>query len=370
MVDRLQDRSLLMIDPSRSALGNLQLAETSQQTGQVVDSTLYSVAQQYDIAALSHKRTAGTALSNSVTPSLKRRSSGQLNLGPSRNTPSKSLRQPNPSTHPDRLRMDLETRTGKDEDPPQSRTVGRSAAKERLRREIRQTAASPQAIRASTKHDPAISAIKSMQRRLSAASSEDESLSARPQTKGASKIDTQLISINDLKTEIQTLYANTFGLEEQVRRALGAHKSFLAAKKTPDSSSSTETTTSSKASTGTTEYDGQSQIIFALHRNLIQEYYDLFRATQYASAHPNAPKEVKNFCHTHQLPSRLWKNGVHNLLEFWRTRLPESKEYLHAYIYLAYQMFTLLFETVKAFENSWLECLGGICIRCRLHIKH
>lgn len=48
-----------------------------------------------------------------------------------------------------------------------------------------------------------------------------------------------------------------------------------------------------------------------------------------------------------------------SLLELLRKTLPESQEYLTAYVYLSYQLFTLLLETVQDFENSWLECLGG-----------
>lgn len=39
--------------------------------------------------------------------------------------------------------------------------------------------------------------------------------------------------------------------------------------------------------------------------------------------------------------------------------LPDSKEYLQAYIILSYQLLSLLLETVSEFEDSWLECLGG-----------
>jgi hypothetical protein len=31
-----------------------------------------------------------------------------------------------------------------------------------------------------------------------------------------------------------------------------------------------------------------------------------------------------------------------------------------AFIYLAYQMIALLYETVSAFEDTWIECLGDL----------
>jgi hypothetical protein len=60
------------------------------------------------------------------------------------------------------------------------------------------------------------------------------------------------------------------------------------------------------------------------------------------------------------MPARMWKHGIHAFLELLRRRLPESIDYMLAFIYLAYQMMALLYETVPAFEDTWIECLGDL----------
>ena len=60
------------------------------------------------------------------------------------------------------------------------------------------------------------------------------------------------------------------------------------------------------------------------------------------------------------MPARLWKFGIHNFLEVLRYRLPESLDYMLAFIYTAYSMMTLLYETVPAFADTWIECLGDL----------
>ena len=51
------------------------------------------------------------------------------------------------------------------------------------------------------------------------------------------------------------------------------------------------------------------------------------------------------------MPARLWQFGIHNILEVLRYRLPESLDYMLAFIYTAYSMMTLLYETVPAFTD-------------------
>jgi hypothetical protein len=47
-------------------------------------------------------------------------------------------------------------------------------------------------------------------------------------------------------------------------------------------------------------------------------------------------------------------------LELLPNRLPASLNYMLAFIYLAYLMMALLVETVPAFEDTWIECLGDL----------
>ncbi|MCJ1456853.1 hypothetical protein MMC28_007219 [Mycoblastus sanguinarius] len=58
----------------------------------------------------------------------------------------------------------------------------------------------------------------------------------------------------------------------------------------------------------------------------------------------------------------MWRHGIHAFLEVLRHRLPESQEHILAFIYIAYSMMTLLYETVPTFEDTWIECLGKVTV--------
>lgn len=60
------------------------------------------------------------------------------------------------------------------------------------------------------------------------------------------------------------------------------------------------------------------------------------------------------------MPARMWRHGIHSFLELLRHRLPASLDHMLAFIYLAYSMMALLYETVPAFEDTWIECLGDL----------
>lgn len=47
-------------------------------------------------------------------------------------------------------------------------------------------------------------------------------------------------------------------------------------------------------------------------------------------------------------------------LELLRHRLPASLDHMLAFIYLAYSMMALLYQTVPEFEDTWVECLGDL----------
>ena len=100
----------------------------------------------------------------------------------------------------------------------------------------------------------------------------------------------------------------------------------------------------------------QYQALIALHRTLLHEHHDFFLASQ----HPSATPAVKRLALKYAMPARLWRHGIHSFLELLRNRLPASLDYMLAFIYLAYSMMTLLLETVPAFEDTWIECLGDL----------
>jgi hypothetical protein len=108
----------------------------------------------------------------------------------------------------------------------------------------------------------------------------------------------------------------------------------------------------------------QWQALAALHRTLLYEHHDFLMATQ----HPSANPALLGLATKYSMPARMWKHGIHAFLEVLRHRRPESQEYMLAFIYLAYQMMSLLLETVPNFTDTWIECLGDLA-RYRMAIE-
>ena len=108
----------------------------------------------------------------------------------------------------------------------------------------------------------------------------------------------------------------------------------------------------------------QWQALVALHRTLLYEHHDFLMATQ----HPSANPVLLGLATKHSTPVRIWKHGIHAFLEVLRHRRPHSQEYMLAFIYLAYQMMSLLLETVPGFTDTWIECLGDLA-RYRMAIE-
>lgn len=100
----------------------------------------------------------------------------------------------------------------------------------------------------------------------------------------------------------------------------------------------------------------QWQALIALHRTLLHEHHDFFLASQ----HPSASPALRRLASKYAMPARMWRHGIHSFLELLRHRLPASLDHILAFIYLAYSMMALLYETVPAFEDTWIECLGDL----------
>lgn len=100
----------------------------------------------------------------------------------------------------------------------------------------------------------------------------------------------------------------------------------------------------------------QWQALIALHRTLLHEHHDFFLASQ----HPSALPSLRRLATKYAMPARMWRHGIHSFLEVLRHRLPHSLEHMLTFIYLAYSMMALLYETVPAFEDTWIECLGDL----------
>ena len=108
----------------------------------------------------------------------------------------------------------------------------------------------------------------------------------------------------------------------------------------------------------------QWQALIALHRTLLHEHHDFFLASQ----HPSASPALRRLAAKYTMPARMWRHGIHSFLELLRHRLPDSLDHMLTFIYLAYSMMALLYETVSTFQDTWIECLGDLG-RYRLAIE-
>ena len=106
----------------------------------------------------------------------------------------------------------------------------------------------------------------------------------------------------------------------------------------------------------TTLKNDQWQSLIALHKQLLHEHHDFFLASQ----HPSASPALSRLAIKYSMPARMWRHGIYAFLEVLRHRLPESLEHMVAFIYIAYGMLALLYETVPVFEATWIECLGNL----------
>ncbi|BCR83056.1 uncharacterized protein ACHE_10458S [Aspergillus chevalieri] len=102
--------------------------------------------------------------------------------------------------------------------------------------------------------------------------------------------------------------------------------------------------------------DYQWQALISLHQTLFCEHHDFFLASQ----HPSASPALKRSPEEYAMPARMWRYGIHSFLELLHHRLPDSLEHTLTFLYWAYSMMTLFLESVPAFEDTWIECLGDL----------
>ena len=100
----------------------------------------------------------------------------------------------------------------------------------------------------------------------------------------------------------------------------------------------------------------QWQALIALHKTLLHEHHDFFLASQ----HPSASPALSRLAAKYSMPAKMWRHEIHAFLEVLRHRLPHSLDHMLAFIYTAYSMMALLYETVSAFKDTWIECLGDL----------
>ena len=152
--------------------------------------------------------------------------------------------------------------------------------------------------------------------------------------------DSQPISLEQLALEVKSIYS---GLTMVEAKCIHVDKAQAAAIRS--------------AERGDSELpDDHWKALIALHRTLLHEHHDFFLASQ----HPSASDNLRRLAAKYSMPARMWKHGIHSFLELLRYRLPDSLEYMISFTYFAYRMMSLLYETVPAFEDTWIECLGDL----------
>ncbi|EWY95545.1 hypothetical protein FOYG_04565 [Fusarium oxysporum NRRL 32931] len=162
-------------------------------------------------------------------------------------------------------------------------------------------------------------------------SNDDESIS-----KMMRQPETRPISQDQLVAEVKGIYAGLVMVETKCIEV--------------DNAQSSNTDANSKLN------NEQWQALIALHRTLLHEHHDFFLASQ----HPSASPALRRLASKYAMPARMWRHGIHSFLELLRHRLPASLEHMLTFLYLAYSMMALLYETVPAFEDTWIECLGDL----------
>ncbi|KAL6901401.1 hypothetical protein GGI43DRAFT_422820 [Trichoderma evansii] len=75
--------------------------------------------------------------------------------------------------------------------------------------------------------------------------------------------------------------------------------------------------------------------------------------------HPTANPVLRRLASKYAMPARMWRHGIHTFLELLRHNMPDYLEHMLTFIYVAYSMMALLYETVLVLEATWTKCLGS-----------
>lgn len=100
----------------------------------------------------------------------------------------------------------------------------------------------------------------------------------------------------------------------------------------------------------------QWQALITSQKSLLDEYHDFFLTSQ----HPSASLAVRRLARKYSMPARIRRYGITNFFELLKQHLPASQEHMIAFIHLSYSTMTLLYETVPAFQYTWINCLADI----------
>lgn len=96
--------------------------------------------------------------------------------------------------------------------------------------------------------------------------------------------------------------------------------------------------------------------LIALQSTLLHEHHDFFLA----SRHPTVNPALRCLASKYAMPACMWRHGIHTFLELLRHSIPYYMEHMLTFIYVAYTMMALLYETVPTLEDTWTKCLGDL----------
>lgn len=102
--------------------------------------------------------------------------------------------------------------------------------------------------------------------------------------------------------------------------------------------------------------DAECKRLVAFHKQFLHTAHDLLLAAQY----PSSDQKLKSLPREKGIAIRVWKHGIHTILEIFRHRLPQCREYLDLYVRSTYAMIGLFYESLIDFKLVWLECLGDV----------
>lgn len=100
----------------------------------------------------------------------------------------------------------------------------------------------------------------------------------------------------------------------------------------------------------------QWEALIDQHMTLLRIHHTFFVASQ----HPPANQALRRLPSKYAMPARMWRHGIHSLLELLRHRLPHSLGNMRKFIDLTSSKMQLYYRTVPAFEDIWMECLGDL----------
>ena len=177
----------------------------------------------------------------------------------------------------------------------------------------------------------------------------DPMLSCEAEPTTIRRPETRSIPHEQMVTEVKGIYA---GLVMVEAKCVGVEE---------DEALAAQKSVSNLRATSTNE---QWQALIALYKPFLHKHHDFFLASQPPSASP-APSRLAA---KYSMPVRMWSHGIHSFLEDLRHRLPPDLDHMLHFIYIAYPMMALLYETLLSFEDTWLECLGDL-VRYRMAIE-